>query len=141
MMDEEAESSAVPPQSGIGMDAIFNTTSYANRPLVELDFRPWHKPRKQLVREKQWGDEIDWLLRNKPAGDTSLRYLGLPGPDLLDVRYIYDRFCRDSGRKLTFLGFEKSARSSDPRGDALNVSLDEVRRLEHIDDRSLVLGD
>jgi hypothetical protein len=141
MMDEEAESPSMPSHSDIGMDSIFNTTSYTTRPLVELDFKPWHKPRKQLVRDKQWGNEIDWLLQNKPASDISLRYLGLPGPDLLDVRYIYDRFCRDTGRKLTFLGFEKSARSSDPRGEALNVSMDEVRRLEHVDGRSLVLGD
>jgi hypothetical protein len=77
----------------------------------------------------------------KPQDDRSLRYLGLPGADLLDIRYFYTRFCTDGSHRLTFLGFDKSAKPGSKYRDALNVSLDEVRRLDHVEGVSDVVGD
>ncbi|TCC10897.1 PP_RS20740 family protein [Kribbella soli] len=93
-------------------------------------FKPWHKPRKQYIRDLQWNREIAWLLRNR-SPDKPLRYLGLPGTDLLDLRHFYNTFCRKSerypdGRELRFLGFDTAAHSRSAEGDALNVSLDEM---------------
>jgi hypothetical protein len=123
------------------MDSIFSTSSYATRPMAELDFKPWHKPRKQAIRDWQWGNEVEWLLTRKPEGDKTLRYLGLPGPDLLDIRYLYDRFCRDGSRSLTFLGLDRSARAGSRDGVNLNTSLREVHGLDHVDSQSDVIGD
>lgn len=136
-----------PPRNGehedesTSADGIFALTDYKLRRPLRREFKPWHKPRKQFVRQDQWGKEIEWLLSRKPEGDRSgLCYLGLPGPDLLDVRYIYGRFCAE-GRQLTFLGFDESARPASPSREALSVSLDEFRRLAHVDRRSNVLPD
>jgi hypothetical protein len=120
---------------------IFAFSEYVTQPPLRRDFMPWHKPRKQLVRRDHWGAEIEWLLQARPDGDRSLRYLGLPGSDLLDIRYFYGRFCQHGHCKLTFLGFDNAARPGSSSRDALNVSLQEIRALEHIDQQSDVLGD
>lgn len=75
---------------------------------------PWHKPRKQLVRERQWIQLSRRLIkgeRNKPGllapgrADREVRYLTLPGMDFLDVRQLAD-VCRELGCALTSTGFE-----------------------------------
>jgi hypothetical protein len=121
---------------------LFNRTKYREEfPTVRRDFKPWHRPRKQVVRHIQWGSEIAWLLSRKSAEDHSLRYLGLPGLDLLDIRYFYARFCQNGSHRLTFLGFDESAKPGSRYRDALNVSLDEVRRLDNVETASDVVGD
>lgn len=124
------------------LDDIFNARSYAQiQPALQHDFKPWHKPRKQVIREEQWGREVEWIIGRKDPNDKSLRYLGLPGVDLLDIRYLYERFCKDGAHELRFLGFEKSAKPASPYSNALNLSLQEVRSLEHVDNQSEILGD
>jgi hypothetical protein len=124
------------------LDEIFSTRSFTQiQPALQHDFKPWHKPRKHLIREEQWGREVEWIIGRKDPDDKSLRYLGLPGVDLLDIRYLYERFCKDGAHELRFLGFEKSARPTSPYSSALNLSLQEVRSLEHIDRQSEILGD
>jgi hypothetical protein len=124
------------------LDDIFNTRSYTQiQPALERDFKPWHKPRKQVIREEQWGREVEWIIGRKDPDDKSLRYLGLPGVDLLDIRYLYERFCKDGAHELRFLGFEKSAKPASPYSNELNLSLQEVRSLEHVDKQSQILGD
>ncbi len=124
------------------LNDIFNTRSYTQKqPSLERDFKPWHKPRKQVIREEQWGQEVEWIIGCKDPDDKSLRYLGLPGVDLLDIRYLYERFCKDGAYELRFLGFEKAAKPASPYSNALNLSLQEVRSLEHVDKQSEILGD
>ena len=51
------------------------------------EFKPWHKPRKHFVRLHQWCHETRQLLKKlQYANGSELRYLGLPGEDLLDIR-------------------------------------------------------
>jgi hypothetical protein len=128
-------------EQALPTNEIFEVTSYAQRQPIKREFKPWHKPRKQVVREEQWGQEVNWLLGRKGPDDRSLRYLGLPGADLLDLRYLYDRFCRTGDHELTFLGFDESAVPASPYREALNISLSEVRSLEYVDNQSNVLGD
>ena len=75
---------------------------------------PWHKPRKQLVRERQWLELSRWLikeekdkpgLRSPGTDDREVRYLTLPGMDFLDVRQLAD-VCRELSCSLTSTGFE-----------------------------------
>lgn len=123
-------------------DEIFALTGYAPQRPLRRQFMPWHKPGKQYVRQVQWQREIDWLLSRRPQDDEEpLRYLGLPGPDLLDVRQFYSACCAEGQRRLTFLGFDESAIPRSPSGEALNISLQEVRGLAYVDQRSDVIGD
>ena len=82
---------------------------------VELNrLLPWHRPRKQLVREKQWLRLSGRLIereRGRPGLPTragtepEVRYLTLPGIDYLDVRQLAD-VCRERGCCLTSVGFQ-----------------------------------
>jgi hypothetical protein len=126
---------------GTVADEIFAVTAYEQLQPAPRDFKPWHKPRKQLVREELWGAEVEWLLAQKPPDDTTLRYLGLPGTDLLDLRYFYQRFCADGSHRMVFLGFDDAALPYSADRDSLNVSLQEVRGLENVAKISEILGD
>lgn len=105
------------------------------------DFKAWHRPRKQFVRHHQWCHELDLLIRAKPPSEGVLKYLGLPGDDLLDLRHLHSVICQPNDIKLRFLGFNFSANPRHPRQTDLNISLDEVKRLDSIDQQSDVLGD
>ena len=119
---------------------IFGDVEY-EYPLPEpKEFKPWHKPRKQFVRHKQWSVLLQRLYETREPGDP-LRYLGLPGTDLLDLRYLHEQICSDNNRSLCFLGFNTEAQPGSPAGDELNISLDEVLRLPNVDERSDVLPD
>ena len=37
---------------------IFGDTTYSDEKPSEKPFAPWHKPRKQFVRSKQWTDQL-----------------------------------------------------------------------------------
>lgn len=121
-------------------DDLFPTKSYeAARPDAR-QFQPWHRPRKQFVRDKQWAREVAALFREQPI-ERPLRYLGLPGPDLLDLRHLHSELCNDGARPLLFLGFNRAAPAAAPGGVQLHSSLDEVRRLGNVDGRSDVIPD
>ena len=82
---------------------------------VELnELLPWHKPRKQLVREEQWiyfSRRLIERLKGRPGlhepqdGPAEVRYLTLPGIDYLDVRQLAD-LCCEYGCSLTSTGFQ-----------------------------------
>lgn len=104
-------------------------------------FLPWHRPRKQYVRQHQWCHEVVKLLKDKPPTEGTLKYLGLPGVDLLDLRHFHSAVCVEHGVKLRFLGFNTSARPRSSAQAELNISLDEVKRLDNVDPRSDMIGD
>jgi hypothetical protein len=70
-----------------------------------------------------------------------LRYLGLPGDDLLDLRYFHSKICVPKNLKLKYLGFNHGANQNSEHGTELNISLHEVNRLELIDPSSNIIGD
>lgn len=82
---------------------------------VELDeLAPWHRPRKQLVREEQWIRLSRQLIRRErgrpglrepPEGEPEVRYLTLPGIDYLDVRQLAG-LCAELDCCLTSTGFQ-----------------------------------
>lgn len=119
-------------------DEIFATTAYTPASRPGRSFEPWHRPRKQFVRRKQWLKQTGLLMDDLPAA-TSIRYLGLPGTDLLDVRAIHQELC-DNGKTLRFLGFSNSATAQAERLN-LEISLQEVKALTNVDEQSIVLRD
>ena len=83
-------------------------------PIELTDLAPWHRPRKQWVREKQWFALSRGLIQRErggpglPAphiGKPEVRYLTLPGTDYLDVRQLAD-VCRELDFRLTSTGFQ-----------------------------------
>ena len=77
-----------------------------------LTFQPWHRPRKQFIRERQWAYFVQRLITNqrgkrglnRPQDKPEVRYLNLPGPDYLDTRLI-GKLCKELGCQLTSTGF------------------------------------
>lgn len=55
-------------------------------------FLPWHKPRKQWIRHKQWWNQIEeHIVRKLKPGIDTIKYFGLPGNDLLDIRFFQQK--------------------------------------------------
>lgn len=123
-------------------DDIVEISNYeAALPSVKK-FLAWHLPRKQFVRHHQWCEEIGRMLDDSPLQDGILKYLGLPGLDLLDLRHFHAEICEKRNVNLRFLGFNGCASNRSTSGNSeLNVSLDEVRRLSRVDQMSDVIGD
>ena len=119
---------------------IFPEGGYSPTQPEPKEFKPWHKPRKQFVRRKQLSKLLRRLYRQRKPSDP-LRYLGLPGTDLIDLRYLHEELCRADNRPLRFLGFNTEAQPGSPAHIELSVSLDEVRRLPDVDPLSEVLHD
>lgn len=119
---------------------IFGTLDYDPTELERREFKPWHRPRKQFVRREQWAEQVKRLYADRPNGEP-LRYLGLPGTDLIDLRYLYEQICRPDGRPLIFLGFNSEAQPRSPARRELDISLYEVRRLPNVEQQSEVIQD
>ena len=83
---------------------IFGDAEYLPSQAVAKAYKPWHRPRKQFVRREQWSALLRRLYDEREPGDA-VRYLGLPGTDLIDLRYLYEEVCRANERPLRFLGF------------------------------------
>ncbi|MHC8334741.1 PP_RS20740 family protein [Pseudomonas sp. LB3P25] len=109
---------------------------------LKTKFWPWHKPRKQYIRNKQWNTAAANLidhLRLKEKG-RSLQYLSLPGSDLLDVRSLYT-VCAAKEVRLKFIGLnEITAGDKEATMDQL-ISINELHGLQYIDPSSDVYED
>lgn len=109
--------------------------------IIKDDFQPWHLPRKQFVRINQW---VKLIQRNKKKillGGDKLKYLSLPGDDLLDLRVIHDEFCVKNDVTLSFLGFNRFPNdTSHSRHYDINLSLVEVKEKDLVDNNSQVIN-
>ena len=119
---------------------IFGDFDYERPQTEPQEFKPWHKPRKQFVRRKQLSALLLRLYESRET-EAPLRYLGLPGTDLIDLRYLHEQLCRPTDRSLRFLGFNTEAQPGNSAHVQLSVSLDEVRRLPNVDAQSAVIHD
>lgn len=134
------DSTPIDQEDGFASDIIGTQKYEAERP-KKKDFLPWHHPRKQFVRQKQWCDQINRMIKDLLPENGVLKYLGLPGEDLLDLRYFHQNICVPNNLKLRFLGFNFGANSKSANSTELNISLDEVNRLEFVDPSSIIIGD
>lgn len=95
-----------------------------SRTIPKKTWKPWHKPRKQLIRSQQWCTQIGQLIDELDLVDRPLRYLSLPGEDLLDIRVIRS-LCERKNVQLHCLGFDDGTYSPDTETE-LNISKNEV---------------
>lgn len=122
-------------------DDIFGTDVYEAQRPSKKEFLPWHKPRKQFVRHFQWCEQVNLLLDEFRPDDGVLKYLGLPGVDLLDLRHFHTEICESKDIGLRFLGFNSGASPQSKAHTELNISLGEVCSLDMIDVQSVVMPD
>lgn len=115
-------------------DEVFGKTGSE----YKSEFKPWHKPRKQLIRDWQWLDQIKRILERSSYNyvDT-VNYFGLPGGDLLDVNFLRRELKGSSsfkGKKLGVHGFVDSVYDY----GAAQVSLTKLLDTEDISGNSKV---
>lgn len=114
----------------------------ARAPVIEevppRPFKPWHRPRKQWIRRYQWHDPLLKMLQEThfPADSRIMRYLSLPGEDLLDVRVLREA-CEQAGVDLRFTGLNAVGPGT-ARDVQLNIAESEVRGLPRIHSGSAI---
>ncbi|NMZ81953.1 PP_RS20740 family protein [Pseudomonas mandelii] len=91
--------------------------------LLPVTFLPWHKPRKQWVRDKQWWGQINSHILPNLRGMDTVRYFGLPGDDLLDVRYLQQKLS-GSGKSVFILGLLSNQAGWEAAQKQLSKALD-----------------
>lgn len=131
----------LPSETGDFSEDLIGVNSYEPQSPEKKEFLPWHKPRKQFVRKEQWTAQIVKLLEEENFDSDVIKYLGLPGDDLLDLRYFHQLVCVPKSKKLQFLGFNSAANPKNDSGTNLNISLDEVIKLQYVDPTSDIIGD
>jgi hypothetical protein len=112
-------------------DALFDVNEVTGVVTSSLlkEFKPWHKPRKQFIREKQWLEQLLRLLgeaRYKTV--NTINYFGLPGGDLLDVNHLRKGMLNSSrakSKKLGIHGFINSQPDYESALSTLTKLLDE----------------
>lgn len=107
---------------------------------IKRSFAQWHRPRKQFVRKKQWLLEA-WQMFEERAPEEELKYLGLPGTDLLDLRVLHNDLCVPQSRGLSFLGFHNAASEGSNESIDLDVSVQELKQLPLVHELSEVVRD
>ncbi len=103
------------------------------------NFEVWHRPRKQLVRKRQWIHEAAELLRRNDR--PVLRYFGLPGIDMLDLRALYQGLCLPDDVKLEFLGLAREAKPGTDEHLIKEVTLQQLKQLDLVTSKSDVLAE
>lgn len=96
-------------------------------------FEPWHLPRKHYCRLEQWARHTQKLQKelkiSNPAQERPLRYLTLPGDELLDIR-VLAKVMKKAGIRMQFLGFNTALDKL--RSAESDLSFSEVRQLAGI---------
>lgn len=92
-------------------------------------FRPWHKPRKQFIRDYQWAAMLRDLLNvlGKHGPPRTVSYFGLPGEDLLDVRVFHDVVAEMGPEwRLRYLGFNSRQSTDHSLAEAIMQDLPQI---------------
>ena len=120
-------------------DQIFQTvvpTAFptSRRVDIQKQSRPWHKPRKQIVR-RCWNYHIKKLLKklHVPVGGArTFRYFTLAGPDLLDIRAL-ESVVKGDNYVLKWVGF--SPRATEEEAEII-LNQSQVRGYDWVDETS-----
>src|SRR5712671_1554546 len=121
MSEQETDNNSVEASDELSED-IVGVGEYRFSVPGKKNFLPWHRPRKQFVRNDQWCHYIQELLKELNMDSGTLTYFGLPGVDLLDVRYFGAVVCEPRSLKLRFLGFNSAAAPDSDEQIEMNIS-------------------
>lgn len=126
------------PDSLEDLHALIGTGPVPFPARADRVFQPWHRPRKQYVRGLQWARELRYLARDLHLESGELRYLTLPGSDLLDIRYIAQTVCAPNMIRLRYLGFNTAASPASVGQAEVNSSQFALNRFDSIHPESEV---
>ncbi|WP_434992301.1 PP_RS20740 family protein [Arthrobacter sp. Ld5] len=137
------------------VNSVVAKSSYASAYLPAVDLtpalKPWHRPHKHYVRTRQWlkavqsllGDPASAALRSDSGVEpnkTVLKYLGLPGSDLIDLDMIQQE-CLRRDIQLRYLGFDDASRGSDADLAYLALNEEILKRRGGIHRESTIIPD
>lgn len=108
---------------GLSSDEIPADVASPEEAVADSEFLPWHKPRKQWIRDKQWWRQISLHILPHLTGNDTVRYFGLPGDDILDVRYLQNKLS-DVGKSVFILGLLNSDKGWESAQKQLSKALD-----------------
>lgn len=135
----DSAASADSTQLPVG-DIYPETPQHAVPAPVPLDeFFSWHLPRKQWVRRKQWANTTAALIDDIGPLDRPVRYLGLPGTEMLDLEVLAET-CIEKNTRLKYIGFNSGAQTPERR-TMQHVAEQALRDLDVIEQPSVVLPD
>lgn len=142
MNDMEVDNAADPFDGGDFLMDVAPKVTIHTSPQLKTEFAPWHKPRKQWIRDRQWGQLTSALINRLGLEDSRrpLSYLSLPGVDLLDVRSL-ENILNDHNVKLSFLGLNYIEKGEAEVHAEQALSLNEVRSLSFVDKNSSVINE
>lgn len=108
------------------MVELINSSLFGIAPATENEkktkFHPWHKPRKQWVRVRQWQYWTNDLLKTSQYADINeLQYFGFPGEDCLDIHVLGQGL--PTGKKICFYALESSTNSASKIQDIIHSKL------------------
>ncbi|MFC0227945.1 PP_RS20740 family protein [Serratia aquatilis] len=89
------------------------SSEFAALPICNFELSPWEKPRKQWIRKCQWWNLIErHLIQDQPQQIAliPLRYFGLPGERLLDIRFFLSKL-KAHNKSFFFYGINNSNNS------------------------------
>jgi hypothetical protein len=135
---------------------VFQSNEPQHIPAPSREFKPWHRERKQFIREHQWNLQAERLINrylslttdiedvdeNAPDNvqvPSPLRCFMLPGDDLLDVRSLWQRVNK-LGCFIKYIGFN-SSQGSKHEGSRVYVATNAVNSLDKVVRSSEVLHD
>lgn len=128
-------------EDDIGSSVLPVEIEQAAVPIPLNKLQPWHRPRKQFVRERQWQFLANALIHMLKKGkapslrDGKLKYLTLPGIDHFDVEVIGEAV-QANGLKLEATGFLSEA-EKDPVKARSQVRADALIKRGLIEDTSI----
>lgn len=129
-------------EADLGDDALPPEVSELAVPISLNQLHPWHRPRKQYVRENQWILNAKRLLERLGAGQAGgtkeIRYLTLPGIDYLDVRLLAAA-CREAKCELISTSF-LAAQEGNPVRARAQFREESLKQAGHLSDSSITLS-
>lgn len=129
MSTDPKTTDADPADGGDLVADALGTDHPSVEPLGKKSFAPWHKTRKHFIRITQWCHHTRRLLRHLALNDRPLRYLGLPGDEMLDLRVLAG-VCANQSVRMSVVGFNLLGQDRRMESD---LSEAEVKKLGGID--------
>lgn len=128
-------------EGNLADDALPPEVSELAVPVTLNRLYPWHRPRKQFVRENQWVLYAKRLLvklnAGKVGGPKEIRYLTLPGIDYLDVRMLGEA-CKEVSCELISTSF-LAAQEGNPVRARAQFREESLKQAGHLSDNSVTL--
>ncbi len=105
-----------PQESNDLLEEIYDDAAPGHSIIPRKEFKPWHHPRKHWVRINQLCQLAQKLIAETHFSDETLRYLTLPGEELLDIQALEGVLDKVRAKHLKYTGFNEIGEDTERRG-------------------------